>query len=141
LNTPFVTQHASLRLSASLLQAILVNGLAYNEAKRAAKGAETTLKDKLEAVELIKEKLEIELRRYALIFLLGLPGLNDFSLSRQVSDLRALHLCSIVLISLTLAEGIWRESARGPTSQDRDEQAQKINKCSHSYNSWINWRP
>lgn len=56
-------EHASLRLSAALLGAILVNGFAYNEAKKTAKGVEVSLKDKLEAAELVKRKLEIELHR------------------------------------------------------------------------------
>ncbi|KAH7098881.1 hypothetical protein BKA62DRAFT_335651 [Auriculariales sp. MPI-PUGE-AT-0066] len=56
-------EHGSLRLSAALLGAILVNGFAYNEAKKAAKGVESTLKDRLDATEAIKRRLEHEINR------------------------------------------------------------------------------
>ncbi|KAH7098427.1 hypothetical protein BKA62DRAFT_744456 [Auriculariales sp. MPI-PUGE-AT-0066] len=56
-------EHASLRLSAALLGAILVNGFAYNEAKKTAKGVEVTLKDRLDSAEQVKRKLEIELHK------------------------------------------------------------------------------
>lgn len=56
-------EHASLRLSAALLGAILVNGFAYNEARKNAKGVEVSLMDKLEQAELVKRKLEFELHR------------------------------------------------------------------------------
>ncbi|KZV88713.1 hypothetical protein EXIGLDRAFT_839035 [Exidia glandulosa HHB12029] len=56
-------EHASLRLSAALLGAILINGFAYNEAKKHAKGVEVSLMDKLEQAEVVKRKLEFELHR------------------------------------------------------------------------------
>lgn len=59
----YVVQHASLRLSAALLGAILVNGFAYNEAKKQAKGVEVSLMDKLEQAEVVKRKLEFEVHR------------------------------------------------------------------------------
>ena len=64
-------QHGSLRLSAALLGAILVNGFAYNEAKKAAKGVESTLKDKLDATEAHQRRLEQEIHRYVRCLWLG----------------------------------------------------------------------
>ena len=56
-------QHASLQLSAALLRAILLNCLAYSEASKVAKNAESSLKERLETTTSIKEQLEGELRK------------------------------------------------------------------------------
>lgn len=58
-----VGQHGSLRLSAALLGAILVNGFAYNESKKQLKGVEVELKEKLDAMEGAKRRLEVEVHR------------------------------------------------------------------------------
>jgi hypothetical protein len=43
---------------------MLVNRFAYDEVKRSDKGAEVGLKDKLEAVESAKRRLELEVHRW-----------------------------------------------------------------------------
>ncbi|KAJ6551228.1 hypothetical protein B0H19DRAFT_1296365 [Mycena capillaripes] len=56
---------SSLTLSAALLRAILMNHLAHSEASRLAKNVETTLKTKIDDLEIANGKLDAELRRYA----------------------------------------------------------------------------
>ncbi|TFK66003.1 hypothetical protein BDN72DRAFT_871652 [Pluteus cervinus] len=54
---------SSLHLSAALLRAILMNHLAHSEASKTAKVYEANLKDKVNELEVVNEKLEAELRR------------------------------------------------------------------------------
>ncbi|THH00808.1 hypothetical protein EW145_g7028 [Phellinidium pouzarii] len=57
-------QHTAIRLSHLLLRAILMNHVAHSEATRVAKGAETQLRSRIADGELIREKLDDDLRRY-----------------------------------------------------------------------------
>ncbi|KAJ6498588.1 hypothetical protein C8R47DRAFT_310931 [Mycena vitilis] len=54
---------SSLALSAALLRAILMNHLAHSESSRLAKNVETTLKTKIDDLEITTGKLDAELRR------------------------------------------------------------------------------
>lgn len=58
-------------MSAALLKAILMNHFAHSEATKMAKGVETTLKGKLDDMELSVSNLETELKQYVLLSTLG----------------------------------------------------------------------
>ncbi|KIJ49202.1 hypothetical protein M422DRAFT_45118 [Sphaerobolus stellatus SS14] len=57
-------QRASLKLSAALLRAILLNYIAYNQASSDAKSKETTLQSRLEEANSAKNQLEMELVKH-----------------------------------------------------------------------------
>ncbi|EJD07786.1 uncharacterized protein FOMMEDRAFT_25065 [Fomitiporia mediterranea MF3/22] len=56
-------QHAAIHLSHLLLRAILMNHLAHSEASRVAKGAEAQLRARIADGELVREKLDADLRK------------------------------------------------------------------------------
>ncbi|KZS90195.1 hypothetical protein SISNIDRAFT_211538 [Sistotremastrum niveocremeum HHB9708] len=56
-------QHASLRLSADLLRAILLNCLAYSEATKIAKSTEVSLREQLDMYKAANERIESELKK------------------------------------------------------------------------------
>jgi len=64
--TSDMEDQTSLSLSAALLRAILMNHLAHSEASKLAKNTETTLKGKLDDMDVANSKLDAELRRQRL---------------------------------------------------------------------------
>ena len=61
--TPLYLQSTALYLSSLLLKAILANHVAFSDASKAAKNAETSLKLKVDGLELEKGRLEVELHK------------------------------------------------------------------------------
>ncbi|OCB86990.1 hypothetical protein A7U60_g5962 [Sanghuangporus baumii] len=61
--TCYPQQHAAIHLSHLLLRAILMNHLAHSEASRVSKGAEAQLRARIADGELVREKLDEDLRR------------------------------------------------------------------------------
>ncbi|KAJ7779259.1 hypothetical protein B0H16DRAFT_809832 [Mycena metata] len=59
---------SSLTLSAALLRAILMNHVAHSESSRMAKNVETTLKTKIDDLEIAYSKLDAEMRRQRLAY-------------------------------------------------------------------------
>ncbi|KAH8110185.1 hypothetical protein DFH11DRAFT_1622725, partial [Phellopilus nigrolimitatus] len=57
-------QHTAIQLSHLLLRAILMNHIAHSEATKVAKGAEQQLRSRLADGDLIREKLDSDLRRH-----------------------------------------------------------------------------
>jgi len=61
--TPWHVQSSALYLSSLLLKAILANHVAFSDAAKAAKHAETSLKLKVDELELERGRLEVELHK------------------------------------------------------------------------------
>ncbi|KAJ7677992.1 hypothetical protein DFH06DRAFT_1079262 [Mycena polygramma] len=87
---------SSLALSAALLRAILMNHLAHSESSRLAKNVETTLKTKIDDLEITTGKLDAELRR------LTLPQRHAYSQKAQECQSLRQELSRLKVVSTTL---------------------------------------
>ncbi|KAI5122837.1 hypothetical protein M0805_003132 [Coniferiporia weirii] len=79
-------QHTAIQLSNLLLRAILMNHVAHSEATRVAKGAETQLRSRIADGELIREKLDGDLRRHKNLLAAKTQEIN--SLKNELGRLR-----------------------------------------------------